>query len=242
MKFSPLLLLLLANAAGATGLDDMKSALAGLQGQGVLRGTYEVHQTSTDLESKKGPESTAAAAQVSDDGSALDIRWDRGLLKRAADDAARAKPDNKLQMLIGQTSATRLASTVNYAPKLLDMLAHAQLRSEKTDTYQGKPARLLELSMKPPVEENGKVSIKENSHIAQVWIGADGLPLAATVAHKVRASFMVFISYEESSKEDMVFSVANNRLVLVKREEQGMRKGAGSDATYRNLYTFTPRT
>ncbi|TFW16610.1 hypothetical protein E4L96_16065 [Massilia arenosa] len=243
MKLLPFVALFAAHAAGATGLDDMKAALAGLQGQGTLRGTYEARQVETDLDAKaKGPETTSVAVAVEDDAGAVALRWDKALLKRAADEAAkRPKPNNALLMLINSTSGAKVAAAVNYAPKLLQTVAHSQLVSEKADTYQGKPARLLLLAITPAAEENSKVNMKENTHTAQVWIGADGLPLAATVTHKIKASFMVFISFEDQSREELVFNVAANRLVVVKREEQGARKGAGNDSSYRNTYTFTTK-
>lgn len=36
--------------------------------------------------------------------------------------------------------------------------------------------------------------------------------------------------------------IVNNRLVVLKRDEQGSSKGFGSETRYRNTYTFTPRT
>jgi hypothetical protein len=124
---------------------------------------------------------------------------------------------------------------------LLDTLAHSQLVSEKADTYQGKPARLVQLVYTPPIEDMSKVSIKENAHTAQMWIGADGLPLAAVMTHKLRGSFMMFISFEQASRDELVFNVVNNRLVLAHRDEQGTRKGPGGDGTYHNTYVFTPK-
>lgn len=244
MKRLPLLvatLLTLAGSAQANGLDDMKTALAALQGQSALRGNYDIRQTTTDLDKGTPAQTVAATVQVEEDGGALALRWDRALLKRAADEDKRPKSGDHLSSLIAGTTATRLADVVNYAPKMLDTLAHSQFVSEKADTYQGKPARLLQLTYTPPMEENSKVSIKENAHVAQVWIGADGVPLAVNMTHKLRGSFMMFISFEQSSRDELVFNVVNNRLVLARRDEQGTRKGAGSDATYHNVYVFTPR-
>ncbi|MDC8759266.1 hypothetical protein [Janthinobacterium fluminis] len=244
MKYAAFAAFLLCNTASATGLDDLKAALAPLQGQGVLRGTYEAREQKTDLE-KNGakPELAQVSALVEDDAGGLQIHWDRALLKRAADESrpAKGKKSDALTQAIGSSSAPRIAAAVNYAPKLLQQLASSQLKQERVDTYQGKPARLLEINFTPPDEDNDKVKVKENTHLAQVWLGADGLPLAASVTHKVKVSFMVFLSYETTSKEELLFSAQANRLVVLRREEQGNEKGMGSEGKFSRLYTFTPK-
>jgi len=44
-----------------------------------------------------------------------------------------------------------------------------------------------------------------------------------------------------NSKEDFTFGVVANRLVVLKREDQGSEKGMGNESTFRNQYTFTRR-
>ncbi len=247
MKFTALFALLLANSAFANGLDDLKLALAPLQGQGALHGTYESKTQRTEMDGKvvKSSENGAVSAQVEDDVNGFLIRWDHALMKRAADEAKPvakgAKKVQALTHLIESSSAPAVAQTLNYAPKLLQYLANSQLRSERADTYQGKPARLIEVNIVPPEEDEPKVSIKENSHVAQIWLGADGLPLSATVKHSVKASMMLVLSFEQASKEEFTFSVVANRLVIVKRDEQGSAKGFGNDSQYRNSVVFTPK-
>lgn len=246
MKYAALLAFAFTNTAFANGLDDLKAALAPLQGQGALRGAYEARETRHLLDAKpaKGPETVTALAHVAEDASGLEIRWDRALLKRAADEGSMAKGARRkeaLNQLIGSTTAPRVAQAVNYAPRLLQYLATGTLRGERMDAWNGKPARLIEVVVVPQEAENDKVSIKENTHVAQIWLGADNLPLAATIQHNVKASLMVFMSYEKSSKEEMSFGVAANRLVVLRREEAGKEKGPGMDSEFRNHYTFTPK-
>lgn len=245
MKYAALLALLFANSAFANGLDDLRGALAALQGQAALRGTFEARQQTVEVDGKdKTPEAASATAQVEEDASGLQVRWDRAVLKRANEQAWAAKGGKKgqaLSTLIGSTSALRLANALNYAPALLHALEGAQLKSERSDTWQGKPARLLELSLIEPAPDEDKVKMKVSTHTARIWLGADGAPLAATVTHTRKASVMVFLSFEQEAREEFVFSVVANRLVVLKRDEQGTAKGLGSTNQYRNGYTFTPK-
>ncbi|MES2153216.1 MAG: hypothetical protein V4508_25840 [Pseudomonadota bacterium] len=248
MKTTALIALLLVGPASANGLDDLRAALAPLQGQGALHGIYEARESRTELDAKpaKAPETVSASAQVDEDANGFQIRWDRALLKRAAEESNPAKGVKKnenLTQLIGSSSATRVANALNYAPQLLKFLANGQLKSERADTWQGKPARLIEVQIVPQEEDNDKVKVKvkDNTHLANIWLSADGVPLAANVSHSIKASFMIFLSFEKTSKEEMNFAVVANRLVVLKREEHGKQKAPGTDSEFKNSYTFSPK-
>jgi hypothetical protein len=244
MKYAALLALLFANAAWASGLDDMRAALGTLQGQGMVRGTFEGRLSKQEADRSKPAESAIATANVEHDGGGLTIRWDRATLKRANDEAnppRNAKPKEMLSTLVGSSSALRIDECVNYAPGLLRELDGAQLKAERSDTYQGKPARVLELSLVERAPDDEHINMKESVHTATVWIGQDNLPLAATVTHRRKAKVLVFLSFEQQAKEDFVFSQVANRLVVLKRDEQGTAKGLGSDGQYHNTYSFTPK-
>ena len=241
MKYAALLALLLSGTAAASSLPELKNTLAAMQGQGSLRGTYEARTSKTGEDSNK-PETTTVSVKVEDTAGELRIGWDRALLQRAMDASLKSpKPDAALTMAINANSANRISAAVNYASRLLNIVSTGQVKAERMDSWQGKPARLVELAYTPPVDANNSLKIKENAHTAKVWLGADGVPVAAVLSHSVRASFMVFISYEEKGTESYTFANVGNRLVALRREEQGMKKGAGQDGTYRNLYTFTPQ-
>ncbi len=233
---------LLGGHAGANGLDDMKAALAPLQGMVPLRGAYEVHETR--IKPGKAPETLMAAAMVSEDASAFEVRWERGLLKRAFDESSPAKGANKkdgLSALIASSSPARIGLALNYAPRLLQSLVMGTFKSERADAWQGKPARLVEVLILPEEAPNDSVAIKENSIAAQFWIGADGVPLGAVTTHTIKARLMVFMTYEKTTREELTFVQAGNRLVVLKRDSQGKEKGPGSEHEFRNLYTFTPK-
>jgi hypothetical protein len=245
MKFAAVFALMLAQPAFANGLDDLKTALGALQGAGALRGSYEVKENRTDLDAKPPKaESGAATAQVEDDVNGLAIRWDQSLVKRVVDESFASKDKTKklgASQMLSQISAERVSKAVNYAPNLMQTLNNAQLRGERMDAWNGKPARMIEVNISVPGPEDGKVSMKENSHIAKIWLGGDNLPLAASVSHTIKGSFMVLLSFEQKSKEDMTFSVVNNRLVLLKSDDAGKIKAPGTDSEYRRVSTFTPK-
>ena len=231
---------MLSSQAFATGLDELRNALAGLNGQGALRGTYDTRTSTIDKE--KGSESAAASANVEEDAGAVMVRWDRNLLRQAFEQAnpKSGKKQDALQSLINSSNPLKLQQTINYAPRLLAYLKGATLKAERQDSYQGKPARALDLVLQPPEIGSSQVSVKESVVTGTIWINADGLPLAATVSHKFRGSAMVFLTIEDSAKRDYVFNTVSNRLLLVKYDEQGARKNPGGESTYKISTTFTP--
>lgn len=244
MRYAALLALLFANAAWANGLDELRTALGTLQGQGSVRGTFEARLSKQEADRSKPPESANATAHVEQDGSGLVIRWDRATLKRANDEANppnKGKPKEMLSTLLGSSSALRIDECVNRAPGLLRDLEGAQLKSERSDTYQGKPVRVLELSLLERAPDDEHINMKESLHSATMWIGQDNLPLAATITHRRKAKVLVFLSFEQQEKEEFVFSQAANRLVVLKHDAQGTAKGLGSDGQYHNTYSFTPK-
>jgi hypothetical protein len=241
MRYLALLALLCGHACLANGLDDLRGALGTLRGQSMLRGTFDARLQST--EKGKAPEAAHARAVVEEDGGSLQVRWERSLIKRANDEARPPKGIKKqeaLSSLIGAASAVRMSNAMNYAPVLLKSLEDGQLTSEKADTWNGKPARLLELSLVEPNPDEDHVKIKESTHTARVWTTPGGTPLGAHITHKRRASVMVLISFEQVSKENFVFGVLGDRLVVLQRDEQGTASGLGTEADYRNTYTFEP--
>jgi hypothetical protein len=242
MKYLALMALLFAHACYANGLDDLRGALGTLQGKSTLRGTFDARQQST--EKGKATEAAHARAFVEEDENSLQVRWDRSLLKRANDEARPPKGTKKhdaLSALIGTASAVRMSNAMNYAPIFLKSLEDGELKSEKADTWQGRPVRLLELSLVEPNPDEEHVKIKESTHLAQVWMASDGTPLAARITHKRRASVMLVISFEQEAREDFVFVVVGNRLVVRQRDEQGTASGLGTEAEYRNTYIFQPK-
>lgn len=227
----------------ASGLDDLRAALNRLQGQGTLRGTYEVNAWSRGGKGKDTEESTGTAtAWVEEDATGLQIRWDRALLKRAEAEVKAPKGAKKTDsptLGIDAASALKISGAMNHAPKLGKLLATGQLKQERADTYQGQPAHLLEVQLESPEPEDGKKA-KVNTYMAQIWVGSDGLPLGATLTREMKASVLL-ISMEMTGTESLVFGSVANRLVVLRREEGQFVKTLGVEVQQRTISTFTPK-
>lgn len=244
MKPAGFLLLCLAFPLQANGLEDLRAALGCLRGQGPIRGIYEVNAWSRGGKGKDIEESTGgASAWVEEDATGLEIRWDRSLLRRAEEETHSVKGPNKQDspgMGIEAASPLKVHAALDFGPRLARLVAIGHLKQERPDTHQGRPARMLEVQLPPPRSGGKEVDPKENTYLAQIWVGADGLPFAATLSNVVKAS-KLFISIELTMTEDLSFSPLGNRLVVLRREERMASKAMGIEAHTRTISTFVPK-
>jgi len=240
------LLLLLVLPLHANGLDDLKVALGRLQGSGPVRGSYEVHSWTKGGMGKEVEEGTgSASAWIEDDGSNLLIRWNKSLLRKSAEEPYHVKDKQaKAQdsTSAGLTAATTqgMASALDYAPHLSRLLDFSQLKQERSETFEGKPAIFIELQITPPRSEEDQKKMKEFSFTAKLWLGKDGVPLAANFVRTLKGKVLLF-TMEMSTQEDCVFSVAADRLVLARKEVRETNHLMGMDMQQRSVSTFTPR-
>lgn len=239
-------LLLLTLSLPANGLDDLKGALGRLAAPGPLRGTYHLsiwakYGMGKDVEETTG--SASAALEV--DAAGLVIRWDKALLQKAAEEAyqvkdKKAKATDSPSLGISAADGLAMANSLDYGPALRRLLAFGQLKQEGPALHDGKAARLLELQITPPRSEEDRKKTKELIDTAKLWLGADGLPVAAHFVHIIKAKVLMF-TMERSREEEFLFALVGNRLVATRRELRETNHIMGTDSQSRTVATFTVR-
>lgn len=60
-----------------------------------------------------------------------------------------------------------------------------------------------------------------------LWIGADGTPLASSFRQRGSGRAFVVVSFEQKYDEDSVFGVTGERLLMLRRESRFSSSGAG---------------
>ncbi len=240
MKIAACLALCLVIPLQAGSLEDLRMALGRMQGQGPLHGTYNVNTWSRGGKGKDIEESSGAASAWVEEGAAgLQIRLDRGLLKRAEDEIEApkgAKKQDSPTSGIDAITVLKIHRAMNFAPKLARLLATGQLKRECAESYQGKPSRLLEIQL--AASASGEKDPKGMTYTAKVWLGADGMPLGATLTKMMKTN-LVFTSVDMTLTEEFVFSQVYNRLVVLRSEERMASKAMGVEGQQRTLATFT---
>ena len=223
--------LALALPARADSLDDLKAALGQLQGTSPLRVTLTAQVTSTTRDDDDKPVTRNGTATVTaEDGpQGLRIAYPRDVMAKAMATPSAARPDNG-----GVQAATRNAlneldygdvhTMVHAAETLLARLEGAKLKAEKTDAWNGMPARLVSLELETP--RNQRFVDKQTSTL-DVWIDATGRPLASRSQTATKGSAFIVVSFETKSREDRVYAVSGDRLLVTRRDASSAGSGAG---------------
>lgn len=229
-----LLLLLLASAGTvlADSTSDLRSTLQRLNGRDPVKAqvTFELANRSGD-DAKAAVEPSQATVVVDDGPEGMRMFWNREMIDRVFADGPgtgdkSAKRRSPRQAMDG-LNVTTLNEYLNASPKLLRSMEHAELAEEKSDTWDGQPARLLVFKLNPPLDERSKKYIKEMDAQAKVWLTPAGVPLAIESTAHVKGRALLVISFESEEVEKFRFAQVGARLVVTRHEKQVQSSGAG---------------
>jgi hypothetical protein len=236
------LLLAFAGGARADGLADLKGALVRLNGQAPIKGVIDL-RTWQRPGNAPVPDQGQVALTIEDNPDGLRLAYSRDMLARIdADQRARARdPDAKTPTL----SAVRSFDTADMLPMvssatwLARLLDRVVFKAERSDTYSGKPARLLTFEI--PITSLSKRERKYARRIEsllEIWTAADGTPLATRLSQTVFGRAFVVVSFEARSEEENLFGVVHGRLVTLRKTTRTSASGAGEQDERKTIKTL----
>jgi hypothetical protein len=240
--------LLLATAARADGVSDLRTTLTGLHGAQPLAATMQVSSTVKEGGDPSKTTSVKVQIEVSSDAHGLHMGFPPALLQRASQEAA-ANAKNQdaptpIQNLLGRLSPVNVQPMVDYATALGHSLDGTTLASQKDEPHDGKPAHLLVSTAPVPAQASKQMTVKEYTGEVRVWIGADGVPMAVRETTKIKGrKFLISIDFGDTT--DYSLRVISNRLVVVSRhteESHSVFGNAGSSVTDATLVPITKPT
>lgn len=224
---------LLSGAAQADGLGDLKTALARLQGTTAIKASLEAKTWNREGEGKELEESAGlASVQIEDGTRGLQMSYSKEMLVRLeAEERAKekdAKTKTPTLSALDEINSSKLRPMIHAAGSLTRSMDKAVFKGEKADTYNGKPARLLnfELSLDKMSEKDRKYVKKFEGNL-DVWIAADGTPLASRSHVNLSGRAFVVISFESTIDDEQVFAQVGDRLVTVRKDSKKSGSGAG---------------
>jgi len=227
-QLAALLLLATATAAHADALADVKRTLASLHGTAAIAAAYESRKTNTArgrFFNQNLNMRSAAEVRAGQDGVTLTLS--RATLERLrAQRAAGQRDDSDQSEAAGDVAAGRVAELLDFAPTLQAMLAHAVLRGERDAAVGTAPARLLILKVPPERARVKEVNIESSGDDLSLWIGRDGVPLAAERKVQFSVGFL-FLKASGGATETWTFAHAGDRLVAVRHEHTMNGGGLG---------------
>ncbi|MFZ6758041.1 hypothetical protein ACO0K9_12600 [Undibacterium sp. Ji50W] len=233
------LLSAVATAARADGLTDLKAALARLPGQSPVKALIEAKTWSRQGEGKELEEQNGQVSIVLEDSPrGLQLLFGKDLLARLEVEERAHEKDPKAKTpslaAIREVNASELRPMISAAGNLTRAMEKAVFKTEKAETYNGKPARLL--SFEIPVD---KLTEKERKYVKKfegsldIWIAADGTPVASRMHQAISGRAFVVISFETKNEEDLVYGLSGDRLIVVKKETHTSGSGAGEKGEMR---------
>lgn len=239
-------LLLFAAAARADGLADLKAALARLQAQTPLKAALEVKTTDRHGEGKEAEEKSGAGGVLVEDGPrGLQVTYAKDLLARMEAESRQQGRDPKARTptlwALGKLDATAVPPMLSAAGELARRLDDAIPKGEKAGAWHGVAARLLSFSIPDKrLSESARKYVKNFEGSLEVWIAADGTPLASAERETVSGRAFVVIAFEARQEEDCTYAVVGDRLLMLRRESYNLSSGAGEKGEQRVVMTLQP--
>jgi hypothetical protein len=169
--------------------------------------------------------------EVAEGATGLDIHWSRAVVQQAREEERRhaTSPETPTPTRDGlaQVQAIDLANRLDAAGSLRDELSRATLVEEKDDLFEGAPARLLVLKLSPALQARERRYLKELDATGRIWLGADGIPLAAEAKVFGKGRIFLVITFETEIRQTWRFTRTGDRLVAVRHEDERRWAGAG---------------
>lgn len=244
MHLRLLSLLLIGSLAQADTLSELKGLLPSLNGAEPIKASVDYQFWNRQGDDKK-PVITEGRArtQVEDGPQGLRMTWSRNTLQAAAQEA-KAKaldPEKKTptRRALEGLKALEVNDYLNGADELLRTLEQSQLVQERLDTWEGKPAKLLQLKVTPKLGQQERKYIKEMEATAKVWVSSEGLPLAAETEVRMKGRALLVISFEQHQKEAFQFTRVGNRLVVLRHAQESSGSGGGEKGQSKTVMSLS---
>jgi hypothetical protein len=241
----PILLLCLALPISANGLDELRAVLGKLRGSEPMKASLEHTFWKQIIDNKKPVISQGqVSAQIEVSGQGLRIIWSQPTLQQAAKelDVQEREPDRATptRTALKNVDALEVGESLNHADALLRDLTQAQIQEEKTETWQGRPVKVLVLKLLPKIPDAQRKYMKELKVEGKVWIGPDGIPLAfsSLVAYK---GSRLLITFEGGNAQELQFAKVGNRLMVTRAVSEEHNAGFGASTRTKKTTTLTVR-
>ncbi len=224
-------------------LAELSAALARLDGAQVVRAQVTHRHSFTQGNDPPRPEGVVRATAASGpDG--LQVTWERAVLAEAEreEQALVTNPEagTPTRDALFDLRILALAHLLDPAPELVRLLRGATLLEARDELKDGVPARLLVLSVTPPLGARDRKYVKEVAATARLWLGPDGLPLAAEQELKAKGRAFLVITFDLTQVERVRFARQGGRLVMRHRETEQRTSGAGDKGWRRSVTDLAP--
>jgi hypothetical protein len=247
MPFTASLALAAALALGAAEpLAELQATLTRLTATTPVTARFSHHFEQRNGEGKDASlVQGEVAGEVSESSAGLELRWGPEVLERARQEGRRRAADpeapSPTQDGIAELDALRLSRSLDVVPELREALGHATLVEDRSEPLDGAPARLLVLKLDPPLRARDRKYVKELDATAKIWLGPDGVPVAAERRVRTGGRAFLVVTFESEERESFRFAHLGDRLVAVRHELDRHGQGAGERSARKSTTTLEVR-
>ena len=236
----------LAAPAPPDTLAQLVGVLARLPATTPVRARVEHRVTFTQGDEEKAPAAGTASASATSGPDGLRVTWSPSVLALAeAEERARLQDPDALtptRDAVGDLRTLALARALDAVPEMLRSLQDATVLEDRLEPFEGTPTRVLLLQVKQAIASRDRKYVKEIEATARVWLGPDGVPLAADRHLLLKGRIFLIITFEIEQRETLRFGRSGDRLVVVRHESEYRSSGAGErrDRYATTLLTLLP--
>jgi len=220
----------MAQAAQANGLEELKTVLGTLQGTSPVRAslTAQVNTTARDDDGRVRTANGMAMVSAEDGPQGLLLSYPRDVMMRAMAEGVSRQSDGTAPIptrnALNELDYSDVHGMLNAAEALLARLKGAKLKSERSEAWNNLPARLLTVELAVPKNQQ---FVDKQTATLDVWIDGSGRPLATRAQNMSKGSAFIVVSFETKGREDRVYTVVGDRLLVTRRDSSGSGSGAG---------------
>lgn len=132
-----------------------------------------------------------------------------------------------------------LHSMLSPAQALLAALDGCKARSEASQEWNGRPSRRLSCELDiAALKGKDRKYVKRFDGLLEVWIDANGMPLATRSHTALSGRAFVVIGFEATSDVEQTFRLVDERLLSVREERRDNGSGAGEKFDSRTVRTL----
>ncbi len=231
-----------APPARADGLGDLRATLARLPGASPVRAALDLAVVNRTKGEANRADEGRTRVELAAGPQGLSITFPAAELDQAKAEmmAQRANPERPTpeRTALREVNGLDISEYLSFAGPFLARLERATLVEEHREAYEGRPANLLTLKLVPALRKEEMAHVKESDYTMKVWVGGDGVPLAAETSLHGKAGIL-FLNFKNLSHESWDFAHAADRLIVVRHHQEVDASGLGQEFHRRTTAVIT---
>lgn len=228
--------------SSADAITDVRAALGKFSGSDTVRLRVTQSLTTSSDEEDSKPESGQASLSIQATPEGISMTYAAGELARVEKEerANQQNPESPTGTAgaLSEISPAQAWEFANFAPRLLRLLDRATVVSDSVQSFQGRPVRMVKLSIAPALSASAKKHVRSIDHAITLRLGQDHVPIAAESSFTVRARFLL-IRVEHHTKESWTLQARGTRLIVTRHAEESGGSAMGRGYRKKGSATLT---